>query len=454
MRKMLFADALLPEGWRRNVLLTIAADGRIAAVTPDARDPDAERSHTVALPGLPNLHSHAFQRGMAGLAEHAGESPDSFWTWREVMYRFLERLTPTDVEAIATLAYVEMLEAGFTRVGEFHYLHHAPDGRPYANRAEMAERIAAAADATGISVTLLPCFYAHGEVGGAPPAPGQRRFLSDRDGFSALVAGSRRAIASLPGAVLGIAPHSLRAVTLDELADIAALAQEGEPIHIHAAEQLKEVEACRAILGATPIQLLLDKAPLSPRWCLIHATHVTEDELCAVARAGAVVGLCPVSESNLGDGIFPAVAYRAAGGRFGIGTDSNILISATGELRTLEYSQRLLHRTRNALAPRGGSTARALWDAALAGGTQALGAGPAGIAAGAWADLVLLDPAHPAFTARQGDRWLDALVFAAHDGAIREVWARGRRVVADGRHSLRAQAQAGAAAALARILSD
>jgi formiminoglutamate deiminase len=453
MRRLLLAHALLPEGWCRRVLVAIDAQGRIAAVTPGAEDDGAEPHDAIALPGLPNLHSHAFQRGMAGLSEHAGAAEDSFWTWREVMYRFLAHLTPDDVEAIATLAYAEMLESGFTRVGEFHYLHHDVDGRPYANPAEMAERIASAAAATGIGLTLLPCFYAHGEAGGGPPAPGQRRFLSDRDGFAALVAASRRALAGLPGATFGLAPHSLRAATFAEIRDVAGLAAPQEPIHIHAAEQVKEVEACRAILGRAPIAALLDEAPLSPRWCLIHATHGSPAELRALAAAGAVVGLCPVTESNLGDGTFPAMAFRQAGGRIGVGTDSNILVGAPEELRTLEYTQRLAQRSRNALAPRGGSTARALWEAALAGGTQALGAGPAGIVAGAAADLVLLDPAHPALAARQGDRWLDALVFSARVPPIREVLVRGRRVVADGLHPVRAAAQVRVAAVLARILA-
>ncbi|MBR0681836.1 formimidoylglutamate deiminase [Roseomonas eburnea] len=448
MRKLVFSEALLPEGWRRDVRVELDAEGRIAAVVPDS-----EPGRFIAVPGLPNLHSHAFQRGMAGLTEHAGESEDSFWTWRELMYRFLAHLTPGDVEAIATLAYAEMLEAGFTRVGEFHYLHHAADGAPHADRAEMAARIASAADATGINLTLLPCFYAHGEIGGAPPVPGQRRFLNDLDGYASLVEGSRRAIADLPGAAFGLAPHSLRAATIEEIRVVAAMARPGEPLHIHAAEQVKEVEASVRILGRPPIAALLEAGLIDPRWCLIHATHGTEPELARVAEAGAVVGLCPVTESNLGDGIFPAVAYRAAGGRFGVGTDSNVLISATAELRTLEYSQRLTRRTRNALAPRGGSTGRALWQAAVEGGAQALAAGPAGIVRGAYADFVLLDPTHPVFAAREGDRRLDSLLFASRGGAIREVWVRGARVVEDGIHPLRAAAERRVGAVLARILA-
>lgn len=447
MRKMVLAQALLPDGWARGVAVEWGEDGRISRVAPGEAG-----GALIAVPGLANLHSHAFQRGMAGLTEHAGDAEDSFWTWRELMYRFLAHLTPGDVEAIATLAYAEMLEAGFTRVGEFHYLHHAPDGTPYDDIGEMAERIAAAADATGMGLTLLPCFYAHGEAGGAPPAPGQRRFLADRDGFARLWEASRRAIAPLDGAGLGFAPHSLRAATIEEIRDLLPLAG-GLPVHIHVSEQMREVEACRAILGATPIAALSRALPLSPRWCLIHATHATAEELGRIAGAGAVVGLCPVTESNLGDGIFPASTHLAVGGRFGIGTDSNVKISAAAELRTLEYAQRLAHRRRNVLAPPGRSTARTLWLAACHGGARALGAGPAGIAPGAFADLVLLDPAHPAFAAREGDRVLDSLVFAAREGAIREVWARGRRVVADGAHPARAAAEARVAAVLSRVLA-
>jgi formimidoylglutamate deiminase len=447
MRKMVFAQALLPGGWARDVAVEWDGDGRVTRIAEGIAG-----GTFAALPGMPNLHSHAFQRGMAGLTEHAGEAEDSFWTWRELMYRFLAQLTPDDVEAITTLAYAEMLEAGFTRVGEFHYLHHAPDGAPYAQPAEMAERVAAAAAATGIGLTLLPCFYAHGEAGGAPPTPGQRRFVTDRDGFARLWEASRRAIAPLPGASLGFAPHSLRAATVEEIRDLLPLAK-GLPVHIHVSEQLREVEACRAILGATPIAALSRALPLSPRWCLIHATHATAEERARIAGAGAVVGLCPVTESNLGDGIFPAVAHRAAGGRLGIGTDSNVLLSAAAELRTLEYTQRLAERRRNALAPRGGSTGRALWQAACGGGAQALAAGPAGLVEGASADMVVLDPSHPAFAAREGDRMLDSLVFAARDGAIREVWVRGRRVVADGVHPGRAAAEARVGAVLARVLA-
>ncbi|MDE2352477.1 MAG: formimidoylglutamate deiminase, partial [Alphaproteobacteria bacterium] len=279
--RLWFGSALLPEGWADNVRLTLA-DGKILRAEAGVVAAASEERHAVVLPGLADVHSHAFQRGMAGLAERRGPEGDNFWTWREVMYRFLDRLTPEDVEAIAAEAYAEMLETGFTRVGEFHYLHHAPDGAPYANRAEMAERIAAAAVQTGIGLTLLPVFYAHANFGGLPPAPGQRRFISNIDGFAALMDDSRRATATLDNARLGVAPHSLRAVTPDELHAIIAMV-EGGPIHIHAAEQTKEVEDCLAWSGARPVAWLLDHAAVDLRWCLVHATHLTAAEVGRLA---------------------------------------------------------------------------------------------------------------------------------------------------------------------------
>jgi formiminoglutamate deiminase len=373
---------------------------------------------------------------MAGLAEVRGSSADTFWTWREVMYRFALTMTPEDAEAVAAQLYVEMLEAGFTRVGEFHYLHHDRDGRPYADIAEMARRIAAAAGTAGIGLTLLPVFYAHSTFGGAPPTEGQRRFISDLDLFARLFEASRRAVTALDGANVGVAPHSLRAVTPHELAAVAALSGEG-PIHMHIAEQVKEVEDCLAWSGARPVEWLLGHAEVDRRWCLIHATHMTEAETQALAATGAVAGLCPVTEANLGDGIFNGPLFTQAGGRFGVGSDSNIRIGVADELRQLEYAQRLKHRARNVMAVAGGSTGRGLFDAALAGGYAALGVGPAGLAAGCAADIVTLKADHPAVAGRDGDAILDAWIFASGGNAVDCVWARGRKVVSDGRHHRR-----------------
>ncbi len=435
-RSLWFDSALLPQGWARHVRLTFA-NGCITEIQPAAEPRAGDERHAIALPGLANLHSHAFQRGMAGLAECRGPLGDNFWSWREAMYRFLDQIDPDDCEAIAAQLYMEMLESGFTRVGEFHYLHHDRDGAAYANIAEMAERIAAAATTTGIGLTLLPVFYAHSGFGGAAPAQGQRRFITTLDQFSRLIEASRKAIAPLSGAIIGAAPHSLRAATLPEIATIIALEKSG-PIHIHAAEQTLEVEDCLAHHGRRPVELLLDEAGIDPRWCLIHATHMTEAETQRLAASGAVAGLCPITEANLGDGVFPALPFLTAGGRFGIGSDSNILIDAAQELRQLEYAQRLTRRERNVLALAGGrSTGRALFGAALTGGSQALGVPGSGIAVSAPADLISLNAADPAFIGRQGDDTLDAWIFAARHNAIDCVWRHGEQLVSGGRHHAR-----------------
>jgi formiminoglutamate deiminase len=432
-----FSSALLPEGWVSDVRITFAGN-TIARVEKGVAPASGDERYGIALPGLPNLHSHAFQRGMAGLAEIRGPANDSFWTWRDVMYRFVDRLTPQVLQAIAELAYMEMLESGFTRVGEFHYLHHDENGAPYANIAEMGAHIAEAARNTGIALTLLPVFYAHSGFGGAPPTQGQRRFINDPSSFAKLMEESRKAVASLDHARVGIAPHSLRAVTPDELAEILSLAKDG-PIHIHAAEQVKEVEDCIAWSKRRPVEWLLDHAGANAQWCLVHATHMTAEETARLAKSGAVAGLCPVTEANLGDGLFPAPDFRASGGRFGIGSDSNVLIGAAEELRTLEYGQRLALRSRNLLASgEGVSTGRSLFDAALCGGVQALGAPPAELKEGRPADLVSLDATHPAFAGRSGDAILDSWIFGGAP-AVDCVWRAGTRLVAGGRHKNRQQ---------------
>ncbi len=430
-RHLFFDHLLLPGGWAENVRVTVE-DGRIAAVeTGDARA-GAEHIAGIALPGLPNLHCHAFQRGMAGLAERRGANQDSFWTWREVMYGFLGKLSPDDVEAIASFAYMQMLETGFTSVAEFHYLHHDVDGMPYADLGEMATRIAAAAAETKIGLTLLPSFYAQGGFGGAAATAGQRRFLNDPERFGRLVERCRALTAQLPDARTGIAPHSLRAVTPESLRAVVDAHPEG-PIHIHAAEQTREVEECVAALGARPVAWLLDSMSVDARWCLIHATHMSEDETDRLAASGAVAGLCPLTEASLGDGTFAGARYLAANGRFGVGTDSNISIGAAEELRQLEYSQRLAHRARNVLAAQE-SVGRRLVDGALAGGAQASGRPIGAIAPGQRADFVVLDAAHPDLAGRRGDLWLDAFVFVAGQRLVKSVLIGGESVVVEGRH--------------------
>ncbi len=456
MTSLWFEAALLPEGWASQVRIAGSA-GRIESLHSGVAPEPGDERHGIALPGLPNLHSHAFQRGLAGLTERRGAHSDSFWSWRELMYQFVERMDPEDLEAITALAYAEMLEAGFTRVGEFHYLHHDRDGAPFADPGELASRIAAAAAATGIALTLLPVFYAHGSFGGVDPAPRQRRFITDPERYAELLHASRAAVRALPGALVGVAPHSLRAVTAQELAAVLTLGR-GTPVHIHIAEQLKEVEDCLAWSGRRPIEWLLEHAPVDEHWCLVHATHATTAELAGIAARGAVAGLCPMTEASLGDGIFPAREFREYQGRFGIGSDSNVRLDAAEELRLLEYSQRLAHRARNVLAAASGaSTGRTLFDAALSGGTQALhkraGREAAGLAVGGWLDLVTLRADDASLLARREDEILDSWVFCGGRAAIDCVWRAGAKVVVDGQHREREAIKGRYAKAMRRLLA-
>lgn len=441
-------SALLATGWARDVRVEIEA-GRVVRIVTDARAHEADDRQRVLIPGCPNLHSHAFQRGMAGLTETRGVSPDSFWTWREVMFRFALSLSPDEMQAVAAQAYMEMLEAGFTRVGEFHYLHHDCDGRPYGDIAEMAARICAAASATGIGLTLLPVFYAHANFGGAAAQNDQRRFLCDLDQFQRLLMEVRRHASALGTAVVGVAPHSLRAVTEAELGALAQLAAD-KPIHIHIAEQTKEVDDCLAWSGRRPVEWLLDRMAVDRRWCLVHATHMTPMETQRLARSGAVAGLCPITEANLGDGIFSASEFCNAGGCFGIGSDSNIQVDVPGELRQLEYSQRLQHRVRNVLTVAGGSTGRALYDYALSGGARALGVEASSIRVGSPADLVSLEPA--SFAGLDKDRLIDAWIFSGRS-LVDGVWVGGVKHVTGGRHRERAPISARYSKVLCGVLN-
>ena len=426
MRHFHFTTALLPEGWADDVVIAVA-DGVIADMSVGGPAPPfTDRLPGAAIPGIPNLHSHAHQRAAAGLTERSGDTADSFWTWRQAMYRAAAAITPDDLEVIARHAFIEMLAGGYTHVAEFHYLHHGPDGRPYADPAEMSRRILAAAEAAGIGLTLLPVLYAAGGFGGEAVEAGQRRFACDVDAFAAL----RAALPPpRPGTTYGIAPHSLRAVPADALAAALDAAPDG-PVHIHVAEQRREVEECVAIRGQRPVAWLLDHHPVDSRWCLVHATHADEAEVAAMARSGAVAGLCPTTEADLGDGIFPAAAYAAAGGRFGVGSDSQVAASFADELRLLEWGQRLVTNRRAVLAGGPGrSTGRALVEAAATAGAQACGIGAGQIEVGMRADITVLDPARP------GDAAVDTAVFAPRR-PVRHVVVRGDCVVRDGQHRL------------------
>ncbi|MBA4226078.1 MAG: formimidoylglutamate deiminase [Hyphomonas sp.] len=449
--RLWFDCGLLPSGWATGLEITIAG-GAIEKISTGVTPPSgAVRGRTV-LPGLPNLHSHAFQRAMSGLTEVRGKDQDSFWSWRSLLYRFASRIGPEDIHAITAMAYAEMLEAGFTRVCEFHYLHNAPDGQRYDDPAEMAGQIVRAAEETGIGLTLLPVFYAHSGFGGQPPADGQKRFLSDLEGFAGLLEDVGQHTVNQHDFVLGIAPHSLRAVTPGELKTLLLMDKAG-PVHIHIAEQVKEVEDCLAWSGARPVEWLLHNAPVDGRWCLVHATHTNDREIHRIAKSGAVVGLCPVTEANLGDGIFDGRAFVSYGGHYGVGTDSNVSINAADELRMLEYSQRLKGLSRNAMTGAGyASTGRSLFEHALAGGGRAAGI-PAGLAPGNPADFVAINAGALPEAEDGGDALLDAWVFRGKSQAISEVWRRGERVVCGGQHVQRPAIEARYKAALRRLLA-
>jgi formimidoylglutamate deiminase len=425
--------ALLPGGWAADVRIVIDADGTIASITPASPCGDATLLRGPVIAGMPNVHSHAFQRALAGSAERRITGDDSFWTWRQAMYGLAARLEPDDLEAIAAHVYVEMLEAGYTAVGEFHYLHHGRDGRPYARRSEMGQRLLAAADQAGIGITLLPAFYRWSGFANAPPLPEQARFVNDLDAFVELI-DELAPWCRAPGRRLGIAPHSLRAVGTDDLREVLAALDERDPeapVHLHVAEQAGEVEAAVEALGMRPVAWLTDHVELSRRWCLVHATHVNAAEIDGLAASGAAVGLCPSTEGNLGDGLFPLAAWLGAGGAIAIGSDSHVSVDVGEELRWLEYGQRLRAR-RRAIAP----SPEALYvDAARFGG-RALGRAIGTLAAGARADFVVLDADDPVL---YGDvaTLLDRYVVAAGRRALHEVWVGGVRVVDAGRHPAR-----------------
>ncbi|MEX0731236.1 MAG: formimidoylglutamate deiminase [Aquisalimonadaceae bacterium] len=432
----LFAEqALLPSGWARNVRLTIAADGTFSKVLSDTSANTATRLSGPLLPGMPNLHSHAFQRAMAGLAEVLGDPQDSFWSWRQSMYALVSRVTPEQMQAIAAYLYVEMLKAGYTTVAEFHYLHHDRNGRPYANPAETSERLMAAADVAGIGQTLMPVLYSYSGFGAQPPNQGQQRFVQNTDAYAELWQALSAGYRQRPRHHLALCLHSLRAVAPRQLGPILDL-DDTVPVHIHIAEQQREVDACLAWSGQRPVEWLYRHAPVDARWCLVHATHLTSAETTLIAESGAVAGLCPTTEANLGDGLFPAMDYLAAGGRFGIGSDSHVSVSVVEELRWLEYTQRLVSQRRNRLvSAETPSVGRYLYERALGGGAQAMGQPVGRIEPGAYADFIVLDGEHPMLATADGDGLLDRWLFSGDSAMVRDVYVSGKQVIEAGRHA-------------------
>jgi len=441
----LFAEhALLPSGWARDVLLQWDASGQLLTVASGSTQGGAPRAPGPLLPGMPNLHSHAFQRAFAGLAEYRAESQDSFWSWRDLMYRFAAHITPESLETIATWLYVEMLEAGYSSVCEFHYLHHDQSGQPYADDAELAHALLRAAQTAGIGLTLLPVLYQTSGFGGQAPRSAQARFIRSTDNMLSLLQRLTPAVQA-QGAVLGLAPHSLRAVPPDSLreavAGITALNAQA-PIHIHIAEQTQEVQDCIAWSGQRPVQWLLDHVPVDARWCLVHATHMKPFEYAAAARTGAVAGLCPSTEANLGDGLFDTQQWLAHRGAWGVGSDSHACVNAAEELMLLEYGQRLALRQRNVLACSAhAQVATAMTLQAVAGGAQAAGRAVAGLAVGQQADMLALDAQHVALAGLDVENMLAAHIFASQrSSALHSLWVAGVPRVVAGRHALHDQA--------------
>jgi formimidoylglutamate deiminase len=444
--------ALLPNGWCSDVAIVVDDAGRIDRVESRPRASDDAQLAGPVIPAMPNVHSHAFQRAIAGrTGVPSPHRDDTFWTWRQAMYTAVDRLDADAFEAIAAQAYVEMAKAGYASVGEFHYVHHDPRGKPYANPAELASRIVAAAATTGVALTLLPVFYAHGNFGGAATDPLQRRFVHSLYTFEKLFDLLRNGAAA-DNYTLGIAPHSLRAVTPEELDKLLRFAPVDVPVHIHAAEQTREVDECFAWSGLRPVDWLLAHANVDARWCLVHATHMVEREVTGLAQSGAVAGLEPSTEADLGDGIFSGEAYLHAGGRFGIGTDSNTMIDPFAELRQLEWAQRLRARRRNVLTDETRvPVGRTLWERAARGGAQALAQPVGALAPGLRADLIVLDVEDPALAEQPVEHVLDAAIFGPCRSPVRDVMCEGRWIVREGHHPREQDVLRRYRAALARI---
>ena len=433
MNQLFARQALLPQGWAANVLLTWNGAGDLLGVQAGQAPPLGVECVALALPGMINLHSHSFQRALGGLAETASVGPDSFWGWRELMYRFAQHLTPEHVEAIAAQLFADCLRHGYTAICEFHYLHRRADGSAYARPAETAERIAGAAQTAGIGLTLLPVLYSHAGFGAQLLRPEQQRFGSTVDDVLNMV----DALESLRGGQceVGVAPHSLRAATRAQIAALLSALPAERPVHIHIAEQQAELDQCLAWSGRRPLRYLLDEIGVDARWCLVHATHLDDAEIADLAASGGVAGLCPSTEANLGDGFFSLAPFSAAGGRFGIGSDSHVSTSPIEELRWLEYGQRLLHQRRNiAASPAQRRVGEFLWQNALQGGAQAAGRPIGALSAGKRADLIVLDGEHPNLDGILAHDVLGCLLFAGNDNLVRHVLVGGRWVVRDWRH--------------------
>jgi formimidoylglutamate deiminase len=447
-----FTTAWLPAGWRRNVVISVDPSGDIVDIAPDDVVTTARLINGAAIPGMPNVHSHAFQRAMVGLSERRTSHDDSFWSWRETMYELAGRMNPELLNAIAAQLYADLLKAGYTSVCEFHYLHNRPDGRRYEDAGVMCQALIDAAATAGIGLTLLPTLYQTADFGGAPPTRRQQQFVLDTRAFLALIDSLHTSSPRSAQLEIGLALHSLRAVPPQALQEVLALSEDSKTIHIHIAEQELEVAAARQHLERRPIEWLLENARVDDRWCLVHATHATPEELAGVAAVEAIIALCPTTEANLGDGIFPLQVWLDAGGAFAIGSDSHVMLSPAEELRWLEYQARLAGRRRNALASDAGqSTGAMLWRRACEAGARASGRRIGALEVGARADIVVLDLNAPLFAGRSDDAIIDTFVFASGQEVVRDVMVAGRWLVQEGRHYAETAVSAGYKRAMTKL---
>ena len=431
------ASALLPNGWAESVEILLDEAGYITSVNSGTAFSKGERVE-VLIPGIPNVHSHAHQRAMAGLGERAGDTADSFWTWRKVMYHYLERIQPQHLFHISAQLYLEMLKVGYTCVGEFQYLHHDINGQPYDNRAEMSLQCMNAAASVGLGFTALPVLYRYGGFGEADPLPGQKRFLNDGDEFVSIVESLQIASSNDANTSVGIAPHSLRAISQPLLNEVINGCGVGNlaAIHIHIAEQSKEVDDCIAWSKQRPVEWLFNHFDIDQNWCLIHATHMTDTEIGIMAKSGNVAGLCPTTEANLGDGFFSATDYFNAGGQWAIGSDSHISIDPVEELRWLEYGQRLKTRNRNLLvSAQNSNTGRNLLVGALQGGELACGRKIGRIEIGYRADFISLDAQQPRLYGRTQDDLIDSWIFSGNANLVDSVYVGGNKIIDQGYHA-------------------
>nr|WP_298719997.1 formimidoylglutamate deiminase [uncultured Steroidobacter sp.] len=449
-----FTCAWLPDGWHRNVVISVDPGGDIVDVSRDDTVTAARTINGAAIPGMPNIHSHAFQRAMAGLAEQRGGKDDNFWAWRETMYDVASRLTPECLNGVAAHLYADMVKAGYTSVCEFHYLHGHGDSsgaHTHEQRLAMSQALMDAASTAGIGLTLLPTLYQTSDFGGAPPTEHQRQFSMQTREYLDLLDALRQSSQRSPQLEVGMALHSLRAVPPESLRMVLDSQRNGQVIHIHIAEQEREVQACLERTGKRPIEWLLDNAPVDRRWCLIHATHATAAELQSVAAAGAVVGLCPTTEANLGDGIFPMETLLEAGGAFAIGSDSHVSLSPIEELRWLEYQARLARRQRGVLTDGQSSGGALLWQKACTAGARVSGRPIGELAVGKRADIVVLDTSSPLFAARSDSSIIDTFVFSGTSESVRDVMVGGRWLVQERRHFAETAVAAGYRRALQKM---